>query len=411
MDAHRPVPTAAASTQDSQPDSPRAGSYRPIHKHCTADEVRLLKALRYFSTDPAGRECAVRILKSMDITGRAISAFARLSLYMSSNTANVRLLGPASPYVTSDELDMIARLGRLSRDDADAEKMLPADAGPFRDTLQRCGSLLKDAGARFPKRSLAPYRSRQARHLPIDPVQPVDRQLREIHVRRVEQISPGIRRVTFHGDALQDVEITGIAQWVKVFVTPEDDVASIGRALTIRRYRAAQSEMTIDFAMHGNGPLSTWAARAHAGATARIAGPRGGYAIDPATDSILLTGDLAALPAIATFIEALPAHVHAQVVVQLDNPDDRHVLPRNERTCVTVIANAQEPAPGTHLLQAIDALNLSMRNVEGWIFAETATAHGVLQGMLRRHASIATAIHSVGYWKAGEAGYKDLCAG
>src|SRR5690606_34222938 len=72
------------------------------------------------------------------------------------------------------------------------------------------------------------------------------------------------------------------------------------RTYTPRSWDADVGELTIDFAMHPQpGPAARWAAEARPGDVCAIAGPGGGYDIDPAADPLVVIGDETAVPAIA----------------------------------------------------------------------------------------------------------------
>jgi NADPH-dependent ferric siderophore reductase len=408
------TPTEQSDSSIPEPDASRARSYWPLHKHCNRDEQRVLRALRFLSTDSSGREQAFRVFESIDISGRAISPFARLSLFLSSNTANIRLLGPESPFATTEELEVLAHLGRIIREDRHLEQTLPAGSERFLDALQRCGALLRNAGVYFPRRAAAPYRKRVLGDAStVDLVQRQDRWLRDVRVRRIIQVSPHLKRITFHGDCLADFTISRIAQWVKLFIPSGNSAYPCGRAYTARRHRIHDRELDIDFITGGSGPLSRWADNAQPGDLAQLAGPRGGYSIDPKTRRVLLIGDAAALPAFATFVENLRADTYADVFVEITHPDDLRALPNATQKIRTQgILREPECLPGTSLLAAIDKLSLlSVDATETWLFADALTTHAAQQNLMQRHGLATAHVHPVSYWKVGDAAYKDLRAG
>lgn len=75
-------------------------------------------------------------------------------------------------------------------------------------------------------------------------------------------------------------------------------------------------ELTIEFALHGDGPAANWAAKAVPGSHLVVAGPRGSFVIPKDYDWHLLVGDETALPAVARRLEELPASTRAIVVLQ-----------------------------------------------------------------------------------------------
>ncbi len=115
--------------------------------------------------------------------------------------------------------------------------------------------------------------------LPVKRVQRVrhELKLRELLVHRVREVSPALRRVTFvaaPGHSLHDFVSASFDDHVKLMFDAGDS-EPVRRDYTPRRFDAAAGELDIEFALHGHGPASAWAAQAAPGQTVRIGGPRG----------------------------------------------------------------------------------------------------------------------------------------
>lgn len=101
-------------------------------------------------------------------------------------------------------------------------------------------------------------------------------------VVEVQDLSPSMRRVTVAADALRELSEGPPARWMKVFFPSPPGQRQAGRAISIRHLDRATGRMDLDFVLHGNsGPASRWAALARPGERLTLAGPRGGYGIDP----------------------------------------------------------------------------------------------------------------------------------
>lgn len=148
---------------------------------------------------------------------------------------------------------------------------------------------------------------------------------RDLRVVRVETISPHFRSVTFGGDSLADFVSASFDDHVK-FMLDADGSEPVRRDYTPRRFDAEARELTVEFALHGDGPAALWAAQAAPGQRATIGGPRGSLVIAPDHDWHLLVGDETALPAIARRLEELPPETRAIVILQVRDPADRRVL-------------------------------------------------------------------------------------
>jgi len=148
--------------------------------------------------------------------------------------------------------------------------------------------------------------------------------LREVQVARVAPLGPHFVAVTFVGADLHDFVSAGFDDHVK-FVFEDAAGEPVRRDYTPRRFDAARGELTIEFALHGDGAAARWARRAQPGARAAIGGPRGSMIVPLDYDWHLLAGDASALPAVHRRLEELPAGARAVVLLQAE-PVDRRAM-------------------------------------------------------------------------------------
>lgn len=148
--------------------------------------------------------------------------------------------------------------------------------------------------------------------------------LRDLTVARIERLGDGFAAITFTGDALADFTSLSFDDHVK-FMFPDADGEQVRRDYTPRRFSREALELTIEFALHGDGKASDWARNAVVGQRALVGGPKGSMIVPLELDWHLLTGDATALPAIARRLEELPGGSRAIVLVQAA-PADRRVL-------------------------------------------------------------------------------------
>ncbi|MFD0523181.1 siderophore-interacting protein [Paractinoplanes durhamensis] len=102
----------------------------------------------------------------------------------------------------------------------------------------------------------------------------------------------------------------------------------IFRDYTVRFVRKEEQELDVDFALHGHGPGASWAAQATEGQKLGILGPRGSTMVPLTFDWYLLGADETALPALAAWLEQLPAEAHINAFVEVANEDERQPLAR-----------------------------------------------------------------------------------
>jgi NADPH-dependent ferric siderophore reductase len=250
---------------------------------------------------------------------------------------------------------------------------------------------------------------------------------RRAEVARVEDLTPHLRRLTLTGPELDGLPDRGPAASLRLLV-PEADGLAVPtwdgnvwlfddgrrapiRTLTPRRIAADPPQLDVEVVLHGEGPISSWAATATPGTPAAVSGT--GRGIDVAGDGApwVLVGDESALAAIATLLEALPADALVQVLVEVGHPDARLVLPPHPRATVTWCDRPLGDRPGTALVEAALAgpLAAGALAADARVFAagEAAAIQRLRRHVLEDlgHPRPRTTIR--GYWKHGRAGGDD----
>ncbi len=166
-------------------------------------------------------------------------------------------------------------------------------------------------------------------------------------VQERQWVSPGLVRIVAGGPGFADYQDNDFTdKYVKLLfadpahgLRPPYDLDHLRRTApeqlparrtyTVRWARPETQQLAIDFVVHGDeGVAGPWAAAATPGDTLVLTGAGGAYRPDPQADWHLLIGDLAALPAIASALEALPAHATGHVLACTDDAADWIDLPR-----------------------------------------------------------------------------------
>lgn len=223
---------------------------------------------------------------------------------------------------------------------------------------------------------------------------------RELEVVRVESISPHFRGITFGGAALAGFVSASFDDHVK-FMLRADAAEPVRRDYTPRRFDAAAGELTLEFALHGDGPAAGWAAQAAPGQRAVIAGPRGSFVIPTDFAWHLLVGDETALPAIARRLEELPASASAIVIVQVGDAADRRTLTGAAALTVQWVADA--PA----LLAAVRALALPAGEGYAWLAGEAGAMAALRRVLVDEKGHDRHAIRAAAYWKRGASAHHE----
>lgn len=214
-------------------------------------------------------------------------------------------------------------------------------------------------------------------------------------VTGIAELSPHYVRVTLSGDTLSDFAPHGLDQRIKI-VVPFDDgtVTDVGfddetvlaagswyarwrelpderrnpvRTYTVRAIRPERGEIDVDVVRHAAapgttlGPAARWIARAGIGDTLVVAGPdvrspQSHIGIDwhPGDATrVLIAGDETAVPAALGILEALPAGVRADVLLEIPSSADALPVRTSADVRVTWLARdaadapASSSAPGT----------------------------------------------------------------
>ncbi|WP_033823753.1 siderophore-interacting protein [Kitasatospora sp. MBT63] len=242
---------------------------------------------------------------------------------------------------------------------------------------------------------------------------------RLLEVKRVHRITPGTVRVTFAGDALEGFCEQAPTDHVKLcFPHPGDElpvepvvendtwmdapVEPVTRDYTIRHHRRAEREIDVDMVLHGTGVGSTWAADAEPGMTLGVLGPRGSEVVDFVHDWYLLGAEETALPALARWIEMLPAGVKVIAFAEVSGPQDEQQFETRTDLTLTWLHRGDAPSGTTDLLErAIRGADLPEGMGFAWVAGEAASLKPI-----RRHLREERGLHRHqvdvdGYWKRG----------
>ncbi len=183
----------------------------------------------------------------------------------------------------------------------------------------------------------------------------------------------------------------------------------ISREYTVRRYDAEAGELDLDFALHEGGYASDWAQAATVGTRVHVAGPPGGVVVPWTYDRYLLAGDITALPAIARWLEMMPAAAAGWVFVEITDPSQEIELTVPEGVEVRWLHRGDVPAGHSDLLeQAVRTVTVPEgERVYAWISGE-ATSLKPIRRFVRDELGLSSGDHLItGYWKRGVADFDE----
>ncbi|MBP6901560.1 MAG: siderophore-interacting protein [Burkholderiaceae bacterium] len=223
---------------------------------------------------------------------------------------------------------------------------------------------------------------------------------RELQVLRVQPLGAHFVAVTFGGPELEGFTSLSFDDHVK-FMLEADGAEPVRRDYTPRHYDAQRGELTLEFALHGDGQACRWAQQAQPGQRALIGGPRGSMIIPMDWDWQLLAGDATALPAIARRIEELPAGARALVLVQVDSAADQ----RQWTTAADV--QTQWVTSDYEWLAALRELQLPPGEGFAWCAGEASVMAQARRMLIQDKGLAKEHIRAAAYWKRGASAFHE----
>ncbi|MFY1623832.1 siderophore-interacting protein [Micromonospora sp. WMMD735] len=256
-----------------------------------------------------------------------------------------------------------------------------------------------------------------------------------LRVSETHQITPHMIRVVLTGDDLQGLSLsepdqqvklyfpragqarpslpaatadTDVMSWYQAYSAIPDDERPWMRSYTIRWHDAATSSIAIDFVVHKHaGPATQWAVNAKPGDTLGVFGPSAMFARHTPlsaqlndADWVLLIGDDAAIPAMSTIIERLPADKPAYAFIEVAGAPDEQPLTTRARLETTWLHRGSiEPGHSDALLQAVRAVNLPDGTGFAWVGGEANAVRGIRRHLVGDRGMPKRLVDFTGYWR------------
>ena len=244
---------------------------------------------------------------------------------------------------------------------------------------------------------------------------PPRRKFCHVTVRAIEDLSPRMRRITFHGDSLEGFGPPKPGGHIKLFFgdLPPDwqpvpgQPRPTSRTYTPRHYDAVRRELVVDFVRHGEGVASAWAEQSRVGSPLLIAGPGGGQVFPDALRHLTLLADESAMPAVGTILEALPARCQVTLFAEVEDTTDQQQPSEIRSTDVRwLVRGATHAAPGSLLLQAGRSISVP-DNAMVWVACEAGAMRDIRNALLNELGLERAQVVTRGYWKAGASDHPD----
>ncbi len=254
---------------------------------------------------------------------------------------------------------------------------------------------------------------------------PESRTMITLEVRRREFLTPGFARVTLGGPAVRDLVVAGNDQAVRLFF-PRAAQTSLRmptasneawmaqlllmpkavrpwvRNLTIRRVRPADEEVDIEFAVHGESPMSSWVRRVEPGDAAGIFDMGTTYRLPGHAEAQLLVGDETALPAILSILDGTPPSLPTEVYLEVAAAADIRSVEAPAGVGIHWFSrDDEELRPGTVVLDAVRDAALPSGRCYAWVAGESRLATTVRRHLVNDRGLPKRDISFIGYWRLG----------
>jgi NADPH-dependent ferric siderophore reductase len=252
--------------------------------------------------------------------------------------------------------------------------------------------------------------------------------VRRVTVRRIEEVTPRMRRLVVGGDGLAASVVDGhehrafaapgFDDHVKLVFAADGDIESalprqlpsgiewtpsenrVARDYTPRWVDTAAGEVALDFVLHGDGPAATWAMSAAEGDELCFVGPKSSLRLPDGIDWILLVADETGLPAVGRFLDERPIDAPAHIVCVIEDESARQELAvREGDTIAWVIAPGGDAAA---LEEAVRAVPLPDGEGYAWAAAESRALLPVRKYLQRERGLPKDRLNLTGYWHLEE---------
>jgi NADPH-dependent ferric siderophore reductase len=352
------------------------------------------------------------LLEELGINSDHHFTFARLIKSIRMLNPDFELLGPASPFVSQNERELLGALSSFSRKKIDMQgEVAPTLPEAMAKLFAACGMALRIGGVIMKSRPIPAFTSLPGMEVTADPLHHHPR-LRPARVVEVLEVTPHLRRIVVTGVSLFDFPEGRPGHWVKLFLDVSNDGAPVGRAYSILEWDAGSRRMTFEMALHGGGPMSLWAINARVGDRLSISGPRGGFAENNTRSWLLLAGDESALAALQAIMAQTTPEKELYVFIEVSKESEIIEIPARPNSVIRwLLRDSETPETSSTLHEAIRCSPLPNQAGAAWVAGESSVVKKIRQHLLRDRGFDAEDVQAAGFWKKGKVDFKDLAVG
>lgn len=244
--------------------------------------------------------------------------------------------------------------------------------------------------------------------------------LRTLTVKKIEDLSPVYRKITFYADDLDQFKSASPDDHVKVFFPdpitknvslpimeatgpkwPDGAPDPIMRDYTPIEFNPDHKTLSFIFFKHKNGVGCTWAQEAKINDPLYIAGPRGSLIVPNKFDWYLIISDESGLPSITRRLKELPKESRIHIFLELEKPSDLFEFEKGSQTVIHTLYREGQTQPGqqTLFLKALKDFKFPNGSYFSWIKTESLCALKIKNYLLKEKQTDINFIKASGYWK------------
>ncbi|SRR5579875_699341 len=221
-----------------------------------------------------------------------------------------------------------------------------------------------------------------------------------LRVVQAEDLTPSFRRITLAGEELRAMEPFPGQDLMIALDGNGERVRR--RRYTIRHFDRWRRQVTLDVALHGDGPGVQWARSVRPGHAVEAVGPRGKIGLDPNASWHLFVGDDAFAPAALAMAEAVPPTRNVVLAIEVDGPGHEQPADVRARVSGPRWIHRGDAAPGNpaRLLEAVASLSLPTGRGHAYVGGEHRVVNA-LRDALEARGLASEDLSVKSYWRLG----------
>lgn len=219
-------------------------------------------------------------------------------------------------------------------------------------------------------------------------------------VKSIVDLTPAYRRMVVTGEEFHDFQTASPADHTKVQIEINGD--KIRRDYTPRSF--ANGELTLEFALHADGPVTNWARNAEVGTELTVLGPRGSKVVKPVFDGYVLIGDETMLPSVGRAMEMTAPETTLVAIIEIESEAEKIDLPISSNHTI-VWAERNGRLPGEALVEALASIDWPTGDVYVYAGGEATAMRDIRRHVLNERGLERENLGMSGHWKRGQSDF------